>query len=99
MTKTRFTVDIFAKGTNNSPVLDMITNHNEGTAKIDYTVIQGWLKAIDARYPGTPQSETIIDEETGTMVIKEGSKITLILTERLISELEPVNEIQNNGQI
>lgn len=88
MNKTRFSVEIYAKGDANPTILRMVTNHNEGTVPVSMLMLQMVFYGRYCEYPNiTPQAhiEHVSDHEMHFYEGKEDErKHTLTIIEKEI---------------
>jgi hypothetical protein len=88
MNKTRFTVEIYAKGDANATILRMVTNHNEGTVPVTMLMLQMMFYGRHCEYPTITPKPHIEHVSNHEMHFYEGDedkrKHTLTIIEKEI---------------
>lgn len=98
--KTKFRVELTKFGTHTDAMVKMICNHNSGDARIDLSVLEGYIKARAAQYP------TLFDGKNTTKVtdnnalhISENDVCYMSIYEIEVHELEVPNEEVNEDEM
>jgi len=99
MTKTKFTIDLIARGDLNDGIVRMITNHNEGKATIDVFYFEYYGKTRAAEWASvTPKFKFVYCNEDSLVCIFENDKPTLVIEERIIYEMEETEKDKTSGE-
>jgi len=98
MTKIKFTIDFIANGDLNDGITRMVTNHNEGKCNITLRLPEEYGRSRFAMWPTvSPTYKFIYTNDDTVLHIFENEKETLLIEERIVHELEPIEKGQGEA--